>query len=112
MIFLDDIDRSEQLIWAFHVWLESFDAVDDGERLLDSLSGCQEQLPAHLCRDFGLPTGSSYAAAAELFLSLWATDSIQTLVLDRKIGGWPLGWRGASGYEVLRVATIKISRIE
>ena len=71
VIFLDDIDRPEQLIWAFHVWLESFDAVDNEERLLDSLSRCQERLPAQLCRDFGLPAGSTYAAAAELFLSLW-----------------------------------------
>ena len=71
VIFLDDVQTMPQLIEAFHLWLEQFDAVDDERRLLSNLCHCRERLPARLQRDFDLPSDSTYGVAAELFLSLW-----------------------------------------
>ena len=71
MLYVDDIQSTDQLIAAFHAWLGSFDAVDDQTEMLDRLSRCLTPLPADLCRSLGLPSGSRYATAADLFLSLW-----------------------------------------
>ena len=71
VLFVDDIQSTEELIEAFHAWLGSFDAVDDQTEMLNRLSRCLTPIPPDLCRSLGLPSGSSYAAAADLFLSLW-----------------------------------------
>ncbi len=70
-MFVDDIQSTEELINAFHAWLGSFEAVDDHTEMLERLSRCLVPLPPDLCRSLGLPSGSSYATAADLFLSLW-----------------------------------------
>ena len=74
MIFLDCCETASHLIEAFHAWLENFDAVDDENRLLERLRHCHQLLPAHVRRQLGLPPGSTYAEAAELFLSPWAAE--------------------------------------
>jgi hypothetical protein len=71
VLFVDDIQSTDELISAFHEWLASFAAVDDQTELLDRLSRCLRPLPPDLCKSLGLPSGSSYATAADLFLSLW-----------------------------------------
>jgi len=62
---LDEAQRT------FLDWLGDFDAVDDEQTLCEILADCGDELPPDVCESLGLPVGSSFGNAAELFAAAW-----------------------------------------
>ena len=64
-------DYENFAIWDVEDMDAFFDALSDEGALFDELANCDDWLPDGVCDAIGVPTGSSYADAVQLFRSEW-----------------------------------------